>query len=131
VAMFDHFHFRKVMQEITTKQPPLTLWYPGKPNAPTPWWKAYYDPKRIHMRDRLLFAGQPLPAGLAATKNVDWSAIDAVAAKAKPAKKKNTPKVARKTSAKKKPATKLKKVKKVKKTGAKKKKKTVRKKRRL
>ena len=125
VAMFDHFHFRKVMQEITTKQPPLTLWYPDKPNAPTAWWKAYYDPKRIQMRDRLLFAEQPLPPGLTAAKNVDWSAVDAVAAKAKPAKKKSTPKTAKKSSAKKRPSTKLKK------TRAKKKKKTTRKKRRL
>jgi len=128
VAMFDHFHFRKVMQEITTKQPPLTLWYPGKPNAPTPWWKAYYDPKSIQMRDRLLFAEQPLPPGLTATKNVDWSAIDAAAAKAKPAKKTSTPKVAKKSSAKKRPSNKLKKTKK---TGVKKRKKKARKKRRL
>ena len=33
VALFDHYHFRKVMQQVTVKQPPLTLWYPGKPNA--------------------------------------------------------------------------------------------------
>jgi hypothetical protein len=79
VALFDHFHFRKAMQQVTVKEPPLTLWYPGKPNAPDPWWKAYYDPKRIQMRDRYLFAALPLPAGLAATKNVDWSAIDAAA----------------------------------------------------
>jgi hypothetical protein len=80
VALFDHYHFRKVMQTATPSQP-LTLWYPGKPNAPDPWWKAYYDPTRIQMRDRLLFANLPLPSGLAATKNVDWSAVDAAAAK--------------------------------------------------
>jgi hypothetical protein len=85
VALFDHYHFRKVMQMVTTAEPPLTLWYPGKPNAPTAWWKAYYDPKQIQMRDRYLFAALPLPAGLAAIKDVDWSAIDAAAAK--PAKK--------------------------------------------
>jgi phosphatidylserine/phosphatidylglycerophosphate/cardiolipin synthase-like enzyme len=104
IATFDHFHFRKVMQSVTTKEPPLTLWYPGKPNAPTPWWKSYYDTKDIHMRDRLLFAARPLPAGLAATKHVDWSAIDAAAnkpakkkgAKAAPAKKKPAKKVAAK-----------------------------------
>ena len=79
VALFDHFHFRKAMQQVTTKQPPLTLWYPGKPNAPNAWWKSYYDPKRIQMRDRYLFADLPLPPGLAATKNVDWSAVDAAA----------------------------------------------------
>ena len=79
VALFDHFHFRKVMQQVTVKESPLTLWYPGKPNAPDPWWKAYYDPKRIQMRDRYLFSALPLPAGLASTKNVDWSAIDAAA----------------------------------------------------
>jgi hypothetical protein len=77
VALFDHYHFRKVMQTVTTAEPPLTLWFPGKPNAPTAWWKAYYDPTKIQMRDRYLFAALPLPAGLAATKNVDWSAIDA------------------------------------------------------
>jgi PLD-like domain len=77
VALFDHYHFRKVMQTVTVKEPPLTLWFPGKPNAPNPWWKAHYDPKRIQMRDRYLFSGLPLPPGLAATKNVDWSAIDA------------------------------------------------------
>jgi hypothetical protein len=81
VALFDHYHFRKVMQTVTTQEPPLTLWYPGKPKAPTAWWKAYYNPKAIQMRDRLLFAAQPLPPGLAATKNLDWSAIDAAAAK--------------------------------------------------
>jgi len=85
VALFDHYHFRKVMQQVTAKEPPLTLWYPGKPNAAIAWWKAYYDPTRIQMRDRYLFADLPLPAGLAATKNVDWSAIDAAAATAKPA----------------------------------------------
>jgi hypothetical protein len=85
VALFDHYHFRKVMQQVTAQEPPLTLWYPGKPNVPTAWWKAYYDPKQIQMRDRYLFANLPLPAGLSATKNVDWSAIDAAAAK--PAKK--------------------------------------------
>jgi hypothetical protein len=85
VALFDHFHFRKAMQQVTVKEPPLTLWYPGKPNAPDPWWKAYYDPKRIQMRDRYLFAALPLPAGLAATKNVDWSAIDAAGPAAKQA----------------------------------------------
>ncbi len=76
VALFDHYHFRKVMQQVTVKEPPLTLWYPGKPQAPTAWWKAYYDLTKIQMRDRYLFAGLPLPAGLAATKNVDWSAVD-------------------------------------------------------
>ena len=111
VALFDHFHFRKAMQQVTVKEPPLTLWYPGKPNAPDPWWKAYYDPKRIQMRDRYLFAALPLPAGLAATKNVDWSAIDAAAPAPKKAAKqapsggaKKTPATAtpaKKTSAKK------------------------------
>jgi hypothetical protein len=88
VALFDHFHFRKVMQTVTAQQPPLTLWYPSKPNAPNPWWKSYYDPKRIQMRDRYLFADLPLPAGLAATKNADWSAIDSAAAAPKPPKAK-------------------------------------------
>jgi hypothetical protein len=101
VALFDHFHFRKVMQQVTVTEPPLTLWYPGKPNAPDPWWTAYYDLKRIQMRDRYLFAALPLPAGLAATKNVDWSAIDAAA----PASKK-TAKQAPSGAAKKAPANK-------------------------
>ena len=75
VALFDHYHFRKVMAAVTTQEPPLTLWFPGKPNAPTAWWKAYYDPTKIQMRDRYLFAALPLPAGMTATKNVDWSAL--------------------------------------------------------
>jgi hypothetical protein len=89
IATFDHFHFRKVMQTAKSNDA-LGLWYPGKPNAPpTAWWKSYYDPKNIHMRDRLLFAVQPLPAGLATTKNVDWSAVDAAAAKPPAAKGKS------------------------------------------
>jgi hypothetical protein len=100
VALFDHYHFRKVMQTVTASQPPLTLWFPGKPNAPGPWWKAYYDPTQIQMRDRYLFSGLPLPAGVAATKNVDWSAIDA-APPPKPAAKKPPAKGAKKTTAKK------------------------------
>jgi hypothetical protein len=69
--------------------------YPGKPNAPIPWWKQYYDTQRIQMRDRLLFADQPLPPGLAATKNVDWSAIDAAPAKKLATKKKSASKGAK------------------------------------
>src|SRR5262249_54901660 len=42
-ALFAHFLSRKVRRETTKKHPPLTLWYPDKPNAPTAWWKAYYD----------------------------------------------------------------------------------------
>jgi hypothetical protein len=99
VALFDHFHFRKVMQQVTVTEPPLTLWYPGKPNAPDPWWKAYYDPKRIQMRDRYLFSALPLPAGLAATKNVDWSAIDAAAPTPKKTAKKAPSGGAKKTPA--------------------------------
>jgi hypothetical protein len=99
VALFDHYHFRKVMQTVTANEPPLTLWYPGKPNAPHPWWKAYFDPTRIQMRDRYLFADLPLPAGLSTTKNVDWSAIDtAAAAPKKPAAKASAPKAAKKPS---------------------------------
>jgi hypothetical protein len=100
IALFDHFHFRKVMQQVTATQPPLTLWYPGKPNAPTPWWNAYYDPKQIQMRDRYLFADLPLPSGLSATKDVDWSAIDA-APPSKPAGKTTAAKGGKKASTKK------------------------------
>jgi phosphatidylserine/phosphatidylglycerophosphate/cardiolipin synthase-like enzyme len=128
VALFDHYHFRKAMQTVTAKEPPLTLWYPGKPNAPNPWWKAYYDLKQIQMRDRLLFAELPLPPGLAATKNVDWSAIDAAAASPKKpgAKKTGASKTAKTSSAKKSSAKKPSKVatKKIKTSAAKKAKKT-------
>ena len=101
VAMFDHYHFRKAMQQATKPQP-LTLWYPGKPNAPLPWWKAYYDPTKIQLRDRCLFAGAPLPAGVATTKNVDWSAVDtaagANAAAAKPPAKAGAAPATKKTA---------------------------------
>jgi hypothetical protein len=100
IALFDHFHFRKAMQKVTTTQPPLTLWYPGKPSAPTAWWKAYYDLKQIQMRDRYLFADLPLPAGLSATKDVDWSAIDAAPAP-KPGGKNSSAKGGKRVSTKK------------------------------
>jgi phosphatidylserine/phosphatidylglycerophosphate/cardiolipin synthase-like enzyme len=92
IALFDHFHFRKAMQK-TTAPLPLTLWFPGKPNAPTPWWKEYYDPSKIQLRDRCLFANVPLPTGVATTKTVDWSAVDADAGSAKksPGKTKTAP----------------------------------------
>jgi phosphatidylserine/phosphatidylglycerophosphate/cardiolipin synthase-like enzyme len=50
IATFDHYHFRKAMQRAT-KAEPLTLWYPGKPNQPLPWWKEYYDKTKIQLRD--------------------------------------------------------------------------------
>src|SRR5262249_30570013 len=65
-----------------------------KPNAPNPWWKAYFDPKRIQMRDRLLFANLPLPANLAAVKDVDWSAVDMAVPPKKPIKKSGSSKSA-------------------------------------
>jgi phosphatidylserine/phosphatidylglycerophosphate/cardiolipin synthase-like enzyme len=79
VALFDHYHFRKAMQAAKPSAP-LTLWYPGKPKAGDPWWQQYYDRSCIQMRDRYLFADLPLPAGLAATKHVDWAAVDTAAA---------------------------------------------------
>ena len=85
IAIFDHYHFRKAMQEVTVAQP-LSLWYPGKPNAPTPWWKEYYDPQKIQLRDRCLFANVPLPAGVATKKTVDWDAPTTDGAPAKKGK---------------------------------------------
>jgi hypothetical protein len=82
VSMFDHYHFRKVIQKAT-KADPLTLWYPGKTGRQVPWWSNYYDRSKIQFRDRYLFAGLPLPAGVASTKVVDWSAVDKVAAPAR------------------------------------------------
>jgi len=105
VATFDHYHFRKVAQKATQSQP-LTLWYPGKPGAPQPWWQAYYDTSKIQLRDRCLFAEVPLPAGLAATKNVDWSALDAAGAEKKGASSSKKSGGAKTSAAKRKPAKK-------------------------
>jgi phosphatidylserine/phosphatidylglycerophosphate/cardiolipin synthase-like enzyme len=107
IATFDHYHFRKAMQRAT-KSEPLTLWYPGKPNAPLPWWKEYYDKTKIQLRDRCLFAKVPLPPDVATTKTVDWQAVDAETAAAKkttakkaPTKKATARKVIRKAATKK------------------------------
>jgi phosphatidylserine/phosphatidylglycerophosphate/cardiolipin synthase-like enzyme len=86
VAMFDHYHFNKAANAATAAKP-LTLWSPG--DSATPWWKQYYDPKQIQMRDRCLFANVPLPSGMAASKTVDWSALD-TAPPATPGKKQAT-----------------------------------------
>lgn len=75
VALFDHYHYRKKVRE-STKVQPLTLWYPGKPGMPVPWWKGYYDNANIKLRDRCLFADVSLPPGLQAIKTPDWSALD-------------------------------------------------------
>jgi hypothetical protein len=74
LKMFDHYSFRDKMKAATAAQP-LTLWYPGKPGAPQPWWTSSYDPKDIKFRDRCLFANIPLPATLQSHKDVDWSSI--------------------------------------------------------
>jgi len=101
VALFDHYHFRKTMQ-TATKAKPFTLWYPGKPDQAVAWWKAYYDRTRIQFRDRYLFAGLPLPAGVATTKTVDWSAVDdAGPTKKMPTKKTTATKATKKATTKK------------------------------
>jgi len=74
VRLFDHYSFRQRMQKATSKAP-FTLWYPGKPGAPDPWWTAYYEPTNIKLRDRCLFAEVALPPGVKTAKNVDWSSI--------------------------------------------------------
>lgn len=74
VRLFDHYQFRKSMQGAT-KAAPLSLWYPGKPKQPMPWWKPYYDAKSIKLRDRLLFADLPLPPRLRSRKKADWTAL--------------------------------------------------------
>jgi phosphatidylserine/phosphatidylglycerophosphate/cardiolipin synthase-like enzyme len=80
VRLFDHYTFRR-HQAKATKVEPLSLWYPGKPNAPDPWWKTSYDKSHIKYRDRLLFADLPLPPDLQSLKKVDWSSLDALAAR--------------------------------------------------
>jgi hypothetical protein len=110
VALFDHSQFRKAMQGATKVQP-FTLWYSGKPGAPNPWWKPYYDTHDMKFRDRYLFADLPLLAGLESVKNVDWTSLAVpTKAKAKPAgstksgpsgKKKSANPAGRKTTAKK------------------------------
>jgi phosphatidylserine/phosphatidylglycerophosphate/cardiolipin synthase-like enzyme len=74
VRLFDHYQFRKSMQGATNAAP-LSLWYPGKPNQPVPWWKPYYDPKSIKLRDRLLFADLPVAPTLRSSKKSDWSTL--------------------------------------------------------
>ena len=94
VATFDHYHFRR-KQRDATKAKPLSLWYPGKEGQPVPWWKSYYDEKKIQMRDRILFADLPLPATLAATKTPNWAALDKAADAKKPKGKGGTAKNAK------------------------------------
>lgn len=94
VATFDHYHFRR-KQRDATKAKPLSLWYPGKEGQPVPWWKSYYDEKKIQMRDRILFADLPLPATLAATKTPNWAALDKAADAKKPKGKGGTAKKAK------------------------------------
>jgi phosphatidylserine/phosphatidylglycerophosphate/cardiolipin synthase-like enzyme len=74
VRLFDHYHFRKNMA-AATKAAPLSLWYPGKPKQPMPWWKPYYDPKSIKLRDRLLFADLPVAPSLRSSKKPDWAGL--------------------------------------------------------
>jgi hypothetical protein len=74
LKIFDHYSFRDKMK-AATQADPLTLWYPGKPGAPQPWWTPAYDQKNIKFRDRCLFAAIPLPETLASHKTVDWSSI--------------------------------------------------------
>jgi phosphatidylserine/phosphatidylglycerophosphate/cardiolipin synthase-like enzyme len=81
VRLFDHYTFREHMKTATVVKP-LSLWFPGKPDAPNPWWKPYYDKTSIKYRDRLLFADLPLPADLPTVKQPDWATIDALAEKA-------------------------------------------------
>lgn len=112
VRLFDHYQFRRAMKKAT-KVRPLTLWFPGKPDMPNPWWSAYYNKKSIKLRDRCLFADVPLPVGTDTVKAVDWAAIDKAsggkpkggtkrkakgAAKAKPARKKTAKKTGKKTA---------------------------------
>ena len=75
VAMFDHYHFNKAMQSATKVQP-LAL-VPGQGGRRGAVVAAVLRQSRIQMRDRYLFAGLPLPAGMAATKTVGWKALDA------------------------------------------------------
>ncbi len=83
VRLFDHYAFRKYMEKATVAKP-LTLWFPGKADAPTPWWKPFYTTTDIRFRDRYLFAGVPLPAGVVSVKNVDWTSLASKAPPAKP-----------------------------------------------
>lgn len=78
LRLFDHYSFRKAVGRAT-KARPLSLWFPGKPDFPHPWWKSYYDKSHIHYRDRLLFADLHLPPDLQSVKNVDWASLDKLA----------------------------------------------------
>jgi hypothetical protein len=99
VSIFDHYQFRKVMKNAPAAQP-FTLWYPGKPGAPDPWWKVYYDKSNMKLRDRYLFADLPLPAGVLTVKKVDWASLAKLATKANP-KATSTKTTVKRTTAKK------------------------------
>jgi len=99
VSIFDHYQFRKVMKNAPKAQP-FTLWYPGKPGAPDPWWKVYYDKSNMKLRDRYLFANLQLPAGVLTVKKVDWESLAKSATQTKP-KATGTKTTAKKATAKK------------------------------
>jgi hypothetical protein len=85
VRLFDHYHFRTAVAEAGTATP-LALQGQG---AASPWWKPYYDPADIKLRDRCLFAKVPLPAGVATVKAA--TAPDATPPKVRKLKSKPTP----------------------------------------
>lgn len=76
LKIFDHYSFRDRMREATAAEP-LVLWRPDRAGQSAPWWAAYYDEKNIKFRDRCLFAGAPLPAGLQTRKDPDWQSLGA------------------------------------------------------
>ena len=69
VAMFDHYHFNQKAQQASDAKP-LGLWYPGRAASGPAWWKEYYDPRSIQMRDRLMFANELIPPTVRAKKVV-------------------------------------------------------------
>jgi phosphatidylserine/phosphatidylglycerophosphate/cardiolipin synthase-like enzyme len=52
VRLVDHYHFR-AMAHNTDDETPIYL---EGPDAKTPWWEPFYDPKNILNTERLLFA---------------------------------------------------------------------------
>jgi hypothetical protein len=55
IRMFDHLHFRSIMQEVSEKPKPLTLKKPTAISGKPAWFEPYYVPNTQKERDRKLF----------------------------------------------------------------------------
>jgi hypothetical protein len=96
IRQIDHYDFKQKTAAARSRRlsslsaaataPSPSLWHPALAAGKPAWWKPYYDPRDINLRDRHLFAQLPISDAIQSRKRADWTSLERRAARPRAAR---------------------------------------------